>query len=75
VDVTEALEILRRKRIAPFDQVALAADGPGLRSGPQQGTAKAAVIPAGHAGAGVQTDRQPRKRTKLGEDLGDVQRR
>ena len=75
LDGAEALELLGCERLASFDQVAHAADGPGLGGWPQQGTAKRALAMAWGAGAGVQADRRPRKRAKLGEELGDVQRR
>jgi hypothetical protein len=75
LDGAEALELLGRERLASFDQVALAAEGPGLGSGPQQGAAKGAVVVAGGAGAGVQADGQPCKWTQVGEELVDVQRR
>jgi hypothetical protein len=47
LDVAEALELLGCERFASFDQVALAADGPGFGGWPQQGTAKGAVVVAG----------------------------
>jgi len=75
VDLAEALQVLRRDRLAAFGHQPAVAHRPGLLGRPQQRPAKRAVTAARRAGAWMQTNRPPAEWAKLGKDRGDVQRR